>query len=101
MSKPDTKPRPDFKRLESAYFDIDCAKKCLETKKSLVMSRGSAAYTASMDRRTAARCLRDAAYILYEQAERIMQDGYRPEFSWLERKNDPRRDRSGKRTGEA
>lgn len=68
--KPDTRPRPEKDRLKSATVSLNCAFSCLETKNP-------------NDRGTAARCLRDAAYILYEQAERIMQDGYRPDFMFL------------------
>lgn len=71
--KPDTKPRPDYDRLRSAEFSLKGAFSCLETKDQ-------------SDRRTAARQLRDAAYILYEQAERIMEDGYRPDFMFLRQK---------------
>lgn len=70
--KPDTKPRPEKDRLQSAKVSLDCAFSCLATKNP-------------NDRGTAARCLRDAAYILYEQAERIMQDGYQPDFMFLSR----------------
>lgn len=70
--KPDTRPRPDYDRLISAEFNLRCSFFCLATK-------------VREDRATAARHLRDAAYILYEQAERIMQDGYRPEFLFLSR----------------
>lgn len=67
---PDTAPRPDHKRIEEARFSIECAVSCLKE-------------GGQGNRRQAARCMRDAAYILYEQAERIMQDGYRPEFMFL------------------
>lgn len=70
--KPDTRPRPDHDRLGFAKGDLESGLSCLKTGNP-------------NDRATAARFFRDAAYILYEQAERIMQDGYRPDFMFLPR----------------
>lgn len=68
--KPDTKPRPDMKRLGEVTYLLGCVEACL--KEGGQGNRGQAA-----------RCMRDAAFVLYEQAERIMDDGYKPDFgSW-------------------
>jgi hypothetical protein len=63
-------PRPDKARLNGAFFDLQCGLSCLETKKEA-------------DRRTAARCMRDAAYIFAEQSIVALPDHWHPDFSHL------------------